>query len=40
MDRLPEEGRDRWAREEQRQLMVEEALKAARLDFLEPAVAL
>lgn len=38
IDRLPEEGRERWAREEERDVMVREAIEAASLDFLEPAV--
>ena len=38
LDQLPAEGRERWAQEEEREVMVREAIEAARLDFLEPAV--
>ena len=38
IDRLPEEGRLRWAEEGERDGMVREALRHARLEFLEPAV--
>lgn len=38
MDQIPEEGQRRWADPDQHQEMVEEALKAAGLASLEPAV--
>lgn len=38
IDRLPEEGRRRWADPTQHGVMAGEALKAAGLEFLEPAV--
>jgi lysine 2,3-aminomutase len=38
IDRLPVEGRERWAKEEERDVMVREAIEAASLEFLEPAV--
>ena len=38
IDRLPAEGRARWARVEDREVMVRQALETARLEFLEPAV--
>lgn len=40
IDRLPGEGRRRWADASQRETMVHEALSAAHLDFLEPSVSL
>ena len=38
MDRIPEEGRERWSDQTQHQAMVEEAMAAANLKHLEPAV--
>jgi len=38
MDRIPQEGRERWADPEQHQVMVEEALEAAQLAHLDPAM--
>lgn len=38
IDRLPEEGRERWADESKREGMVKDALEAASLEFLQPAV--
>jgi lysine 2,3-aminomutase len=38
IDRLPEEGRARWARAEEHERLVREAMEAAGLAFLEPAV--
>jgi lysine 2,3-aminomutase len=40
LDRLPEEGRRRWADPKERPLMIEEALNAAELEDLEPATTL
>jgi lysine 2,3-aminomutase len=37
IDRLPDEGRDRWEDEDEHQLMVAEALSKAGLEDLEPA---
>ncbi len=38
MDRIPEEGRERWADPDQHEVMVEEALATAELAHLEPAM--
>lgn len=38
LDRIPEEGRERWADPSQHQVMVEEAMEAAELTHMEPAV--
>jgi len=38
LDRIPEEGKERWSDESEHRAMVDEALEAARLTHLEPAV--
>jgi len=40
IDRLPDEGRDRWEDEDEHQLMVAEALSEAGLEELEPAASI